>query len=68
LKYVAAIANKLGDQYEMEVIDVHQCPQIVQEEKILVTPTLIRYQPLPTKRIVGDLSQIEAALSELTKI
>lgn len=64
-----AIANlrqicerELHGQYRMEVIDVVQRPQLAEDEKILATPTLIRILPLPMRRIIGDLSDVDKVL------
>jgi circadian clock protein KaiB len=67
-----AIANlqriceeKLGGQYEMVIIDVLERPQLAEDERILVTPTLIKPLPLPPRRVIGDLSDMEKVVSEL---
>lgn len=67
-----AIANlrriceeKLNSQYEMVIIDVLERPQLAEDERILVTPTLIKPLPLPSRRVIGDLSDMEKVLSEL---
>jgi circadian clock protein KaiB len=67
-----AIANlrriceeELGDHYEMVIIDVLERPQLAEDERILVTPTLVRPLPLPSRRVVGDLSDTKKVLSEL---
>jgi circadian clock protein KaiB len=41
-----------------------------EDEKILVTPTLIRELPVPIRNIVGDLPEVEKVLIglDLTKI
>jgi circadian clock protein KaiB len=49
--------DKLGDDYELTVIDVLEDPQKAEADKILVTPTLIKEFPPPAKRIIGDLSE-----------
>ena len=61
-----AIANirkiceaELGGEFELNVIDVLEHPQLAEADKILATPTLIREFPRPNKRIVGDLSDTE---------
>lgn len=53
-----------GD-YEMTVIDLLEHPRLIAEEKILVTPTLIKEEPHPVRRLVGDFSDTENVLSEL---
>jgi circadian clock protein KaiB len=67
-----AIANlrriceeKLDGRYEMVIIDVLERPQLAEDERILVTPTLIKPLPLPSRRVIGDLSDMEKVLSEL---
>lgn len=52
----------LQAEYELEVIDVLERPQLAEDEKILATPTLVRELPPPIRRIVGDLSDREKVL------
>jgi len=54
--------TKLANNFELEVIDVLESPQLAEDEKILATPTLIRSLPPPIKRIIGDLSDKEKVL------
>ena len=49
---------RLKDRFELEIVDVYQQPQMMQGEQILATPTLIKYQPGPLRRIIGDMSDI----------
>jgi circadian clock protein KaiB len=64
-----AIANlrriceqELAGQYELEIIDVLEFPDLAEDEKILATPTLIKSLPLPLRRVIGDLSDKEKVL------
>jgi circadian clock protein KaiB len=64
-----AIANlfricheELADQYKVEIIDVLEEPQMAENEKILVTPTLIKQLPPPLQRIIGDMSNTDNVL------
>ena len=64
-----AIANlrriceqELAGQYDLEIIDVLQFPELAEDEKILATPTLIKSLPLPLRRVIGDLSDKEKVL------
>jgi len=54
--------NELGGQYELVIIDVMERPQLAEDEKILVTPTLIKVLPPPLARVIGDLSDTEKVL------
>lgn len=44
---------------EVEVVDVNESPQSAEDDKVLVTPTLLKKLPLPVRRVVGDLSNEE---------
>jgi len=52
----------LDGNYELEVIDIYQQPELAKGEQIVATPTLIKKLPLPLRRLVGDLSQTERVL------
>ena len=56
------LCEELGGEYEMEVIDVLEHPQLAEDEKILATPTLIKQLPPPLRRVIGDLSDKEKVL------
>jgi circadian clock protein KaiB len=47
--------------YELEVIDVLDHPERAEEDRIIATPTVIRLVPVPPKRVIGDLSDLELA-------
>lgn len=49
-------------QYELEVIDVLEHPQLAEDEKILATPALVKKLPQPVRRAIGDLSDREKVL------
>ncbi|HIJ37755.1 MAG TPA: circadian clock protein KaiB [Rhodospirillaceae bacterium] len=52
-------------QYLIEVVDVLENPQLAEDDNIVAIPTLIRKRPEPIRRIIGDLSDTEKALSVL---
>ena len=47
--------------YQLEVIDVLDHPERAEEDRIIATPTVIRLDPVPPKRVIGDLSDLELA-------
>ncbi len=55
----------LPDRYELEVIDIYQQPEAVRKEQVIASPTLIKKLPLPLRRIIGDLSNMERVLAGL---
>lgn len=52
-------------QYEVEVIDLKKEPQLARQHDIVAIPTLVRELPVPVRRIIGDLSNIEKVLLHL---
>jgi circadian clock protein KaiB len=66
IQNIRAICDeKLQGRYDLEVIDIHQHPENAGEERVLVTPTLIKKLPLPVCRIIGDLSDKDRVLAAL---
>lgn len=55
----------LPDQHEIDVVDVFREPQRALADGIFLTPTLVKLAPLPTRRIVGTLSQTGVVLQAL---
>ncbi len=55
----------LGGDYDLEIIDVLENPELAELEKISATPTLIKDSPLPVRRLVGDLSHTPRVLAGL---
>lgn len=55
----------LKEQYELEVIDLYQNPGLAIDEQIIAAPTLIKKLPLPFRRIIGDMSNVEKVLMGL---
>lgn len=52
----------LAGRYELKVIDIYQQPQLAKGEQIVATPTLIKKLPLPSRRLIGDMSDTERFL------
>jgi circadian clock protein KaiB len=59
----AAIANvkricdeHLSGRYQLEVIDVYQQPELARDQQLIAAPTLIKQEPPPARRLVGNLS------------
>jgi len=56
------ISEELNGDYELEIIDILEHPQLAEDEKILATPTLLKELPPPVRKIIGDLSNKEKVL------
>jgi len=52
-------AAHLAGRFDLEVVDIHQQPELASRDQVVAAPTLLRLEPLPQRRIVGDLSQAE---------
>ena len=52
----------LAGQYQIEVIDLLENPQLAAGDQILAIPTLVRKLPVPVRKIIGDLSNTERVL------
>ena len=52
----------LDCQYRIEVVDLLENPQLARGDQILAVPTLVRRLPVPVRKIIGDLSDIERVL------
>ena len=52
----------LRGQYELQIIDVLESPELAEQDKILATPTLIKQLPPPLRRVIGDLSDKDKVL------
>ena len=48
--------------YDLEIIDVYQQPVVARQENIIALPLLIKKHPLPEKRLIGDMSDMEKVL------
>jgi circadian clock protein KaiB len=55
----------LNGIYVLEIIDIHQQPQLAQTAQLIAVPTLIKTSPLPAKRLVGDMTDIDKVLRGL---
>ncbi|MEO6905226.1 MAG: circadian clock KaiB family protein [Ginsengibacter sp.] len=55
----------LGENYDLEIIDVYQQPLMAKKEQVLALPMLIKYFPLPVKRLFGDMSNLNSVLKGL---
>ena len=62
--------NKIGNQYlpgnfEIEIIDVYKNPLQAVNYQIIGLPTLIKVAPIPSRIILGDLSETSKVLEIL---
>ena len=67
-----AIANlnalcqaRLAGRHEIEVVDVFGQPQRALADGIVMTPTLMRMEPGPVRRVIGTLQEIDRVAAAL---
>ena len=49
--------RELGEEYDLEIVDLYEAPERAQPANVIVAPTLIRHQPRPVKLLLGDMSE-----------
>jgi len=55
----------LDGRHQLTVVDVHQGPASDVRSDVFATPTLVRNNPLPVRKLVGDLSDVDKVLLAL---
>ncbi|MEO5822762.1 MAG: circadian clock KaiB family protein [Vicinamibacteraceae bacterium] len=62
----AICAAHFAAGHELEIVDLLEHPTRGLEDGIIVTPTLLRLQPLPARRVIGSLSDTGQVLLALS--
>ena len=58
-----ACDQQLGNgSYQLDIIDILRQPETAEQKKILAIPTVARLKPLPEKRVIGELKDLEKAI------
>lgn len=57
--------TNLKGRYTLEVIDVHQQPQLAEDEQIVALPTLLKTLPPPMRKVLGTFNEKERLLAVL---
>jgi circadian clock protein KaiB len=52
----------LKGRYSLEVIDIYQKPHLAEGDQIVAIPTLIKKVPLPLRRFIGDMADLDRIL------
>ena len=55
----------LAGHYHLSIVDLHEDPAAIVGSQVLAAPTLVKNQPLPVQKFVGDLSRIDNVLRAL---
>lgn len=57
--------DHLKGRYQLEVLDVYQHKELAMQEQLIALPLLVKIQPLPERKMFGDLSNTEKVLKAL---
>lgn len=57
--------SHISGKYNLQVIDVYQDKEIAEREQIVALPMLLIKQPLPERRLIGDMSDEEKVIESL---
>ena len=63
LRAITAVCEEhLPGRYDLEVIDIYQNPSLAKGDQIIAVPTLIRKLPLPLRKVIGNMADLEKIL------
>jgi len=57
--------EEIAGRYTLQVIDVHQEPELAEQDQIIALPTLLKTLPSPLRKILGSFSEREKVLAVL---
>lgn len=60
-----ALEGEFSMNYELQIIDIFETPELALEEEVLATPTILKTIPKPIERILGDVKNITKVLVSL---
>jgi circadian clock protein KaiB len=49
----------LEGRHTLRIFDLYQEPSLARSEQVIAAPTLVKREPLPQRRLVGDMSDQE---------
>jgi circadian clock protein KaiB len=55
----------LAGRYHIQVVDLVKNPELARENQILAMPAVVRKDPSPGRRVLGDLSNTKRVLAAL---
>jgi circadian clock protein KaiB len=66
LENITSICEEfIPGRYDLKVIDLFKNPQAAREEQIFAIPTLVKKEPIPPCKFIGDLSSRQKVLDGL---
>lgn len=65
VRHLEALCAAIGAGVRFDVVDVTADPQAAEDAMVIMTPTLVRDEPSPSRRVIGDLSDAARVLDAL---
>jgi circadian clock protein KaiB len=65
INQITAICKRHLNNYDLQIIDIYNNPELAKEAQIVAVPTLIKVLPLPERRLIGDMTDVEKVLAGL---
>ncbi len=66
IENVRAICDEhLDGRYELQIVDLYRQPALARDEQIIAVPTLVKQEPPPRRRVIGDMSHPDRVLAGL---
>ena len=59
------LEEHLHGQYSLEILNIAEHVALASSDQIVAAPTLLRVEPLPVRRIIGDMSDAARVLKGL---
>ena len=59
--------GELAGDYDLEVVDLYETPERARSDQVVAAPTLIRHDPKPLRRVIGDMTD-RRRLNDIVKV
>jgi len=59
------LEEHLGGRYSLEILNIAEHVALAADDQIVAAPTLLRLEPRPVRRIIGDMSDAARVLKGL---
>lgn len=59
------LCAKYGEHCHAQIVDIYEQPAMAAQAQIVAVPTLARVQPLPHRRVIGTIGNIDHVASNL---
>ncbi len=57
--------NNLDQEFDFQLVDIKESPDITAAFDAIVVPVLIKFEPRPVRKVIGDFTSSEEVFSRL---